>query len=263
MKHLIASLAVVVLAALSLKAQQYCGMTGLINVPTAEMDSAGQARIGVHYLNGHFTPDSRSWYEGDKKYNTGDMYLSITPFKWVEIGYVMTLFKVQETDYPNDKPGYNRKDRYFTLKFTPLHEGKWWPSVSVGANDILSTGFLRNNNTLESTTNTNNGFFRTYYLALTKGIDFSDNRVAATLVYRRYTAAYNHRWQGLVGGVSYTPWFVKGGYTLSDMRVMAEWDGCEVNIGADCILWRHLMLQVSLQNFRYVSAGICYTVNLF
>ena len=32
-------------------AQQYTGMSGLIHVPSADMDDAGAARVGIHFLN--------------------------------------------------------------------------------------------------------------------------------------------------------------------------------------------------------------------
>lgn len=34
-----------------LHAQQYTGMSGLIHVPSGEMDEAGEARVGAHFLN--------------------------------------------------------------------------------------------------------------------------------------------------------------------------------------------------------------------
>lgn len=33
-----------------LHAQQYTGMSGLIHVPSGEMDEAGEARVGAHFL---------------------------------------------------------------------------------------------------------------------------------------------------------------------------------------------------------------------
>ena len=72
-------------------AQQYTGMSGLIHVPSADMDKAGEIRIGAHFLNKNFTPDRGFNYGG--KYNTLSHYLSITPFSWMEIGYTCTLQK--------------------------------------------------------------------------------------------------------------------------------------------------------------------------
>lgn len=66
-------------------AQQYTGMSGLIHVPSADMGEEGEARAGVHFLNREFTPNVLT-YKGDK-YHTMSYYLSITPFRWMEIAY--------------------------------------------------------------------------------------------------------------------------------------------------------------------------------
>ena len=111
----------------SVYAQQYTGMSGLIHVPTAEMDDTGEARIGIHFLNKKFTPDSFSNREG--KYHTLSHYLSITPFSWIEIGYTCTLQKdIQNYGREGEtKMGYYFKDRYFSVKLQPLKEksNKW------------------------------------------------------------------------------------------------------------------------------------------
>lgn len=244
-------LAMILISVASVGAQQYTGMSGLIHVPSAEMDSAGDARLGAHFLNGKFTPDHRYWKFDGKKYNTCDFYLSLTPFKWMEIGYTMTLFK-HTSNGEGDKSGYNRKDRYVSIKFRPLEEGKYWPAVAIGANDFLTSSPLKGNDT-----GSGNGFWRNYYIALTKHFDIRGHEIAPTLCYRYFPAGYNHKWRGVVGGVTYRPAFAR------NWRAIVEWTGCDINAGIDCLLWRHLLLQASLQNGRWPSAGVCYLVNLF
>lgn len=115
-------------------AQQYTGTTGLIHVPSAEMNKEGDVRIGGHFINKHQIPDEGFSYQGEK-YNTFSYYLSITPFSWIELGYTCTLLKqVHSPIY--DGHGYEEKDRYFSLKLRPLKEGKWHPAVAIGCNDI-------------------------------------------------------------------------------------------------------------------------------
>lgn len=124
-----------------LHAQQYTGMSGLIHVPSGEMDEAGEARVGAHFLNKEFTPDKGFNYEG--KYNTLSHYLSITPFSWLEIGYTCTLQKGRAIDNKGQvlegNPKLRFKDRYFSVKLQPLKEGKWWPAIAIGANDPYGT----------------------------------------------------------------------------------------------------------------------------
>lgn len=250
MKRALMAVALAVAFALSALAQQYTGMTGLIHTPDAEMDTTGTARIGAHFLNRHFTPPGTFIFDG-KKYDTFDAYLSITPFSWVEIGVTFTMFRKlynlegQET--------HNKKDRYFSVKFLPLREkkGKWWPAVAVGGNDIISSDISFSNDP-----RTGNKYFRNYYVAATKHFDIGRHEVAATLAYRYFTNRYKG-WSGVVGGVTWRPAFAR------NFRAIAEYAGHDVNIGVDAIFWKHLLVQVSLQNFKYPSGGICYVVNLF
>lgn len=94
----------VVLAFSPVSAQLYTGLSGLINTPSAEMNEEGTARIGGYFMNKHFTPDDDGRYGfvyDGKKYNTADFYLSVTPFKWIELGYTFTLHKGGKTKRVN------------------------------------------------------------------------------------------------------------------------------------------------------------------
>lgn len=59
----------------SVSAQLYTGLSGLINIPSAEMNEEGTARIGGYFMNKHFIPDddgqSGFIYNGEK-YHTAD-----------------------------------------------------------------------------------------------------------------------------------------------------------------------------------------------
>ena len=91
MKHLNIIIALLLLWLLPQtgKAQQYTGISGLIHIPSAEMNHEGDAFIGAHFLNKNMMPDKGFLYQG-KKYNTFDYYLSLTPFSWLEMSYVCT-----------------------------------------------------------------------------------------------------------------------------------------------------------------------------
>lgn len=192
-----------------------------------------------------FTPEHPK--SNGHKYDTFDFYLSLTPFWWIEGAFVMTLQKGMD-----DKDGnwihpnrFLQKDRYFSVKVNPLREGKWWPAVALGVQDLFSDSKM------------GKAYYRNYYLALTKNIDFHGNRLGATLVYRKYSLDYNKKWDGVVGGITFRPSFAK------DLRIIAEWTGCNFNIGADYLLFKHLFIQASLQDGKYPNAGLCYKVNLF
>ena len=72
-------LAAAALMPLSSSAQQYTGLSGLIHVPSAEMNHEGDAFMGIHFLNKAMTPDTGFLLAG-QKYDTYDYYISLTPF---------------------------------------------------------------------------------------------------------------------------------------------------------------------------------------
>jgi len=238
----------ILLIPLIIHAQQYSGMSGLIHVPSAEMDSAGDARIGAHYLDKHMLPNHPSFMIDGKKYNTFDTYISLTPFWWLEVGLTLTFEKGNPTKDGKltDTDKFLQKDRYFAVKLNPLREGKYHPALAIGIQDCFS-----------STNKTHTGIFTNYYLALTKHLDIREQELSFNIVYRHYSNDYNRRWNGVIGGITYRPSFAKNWHAI------VEWTGCDINMGIDCLLWRHLLLQASLQEGRYPSAGICYKVNLF
>ena len=226
-------------SALALSAQEYSGITGIIHVPTAEMATEGEARIGVFFLNSHFLPTQLA----KVGYNTSNHFLAITPFPWVELSYVCTLMK-------GSKEGdYNMKDRNFNLKLRPLKEGKWWPAIAIGMQDI---GHAPSNDSL----GVDGAYFQNLYLSASKHIRWKNHEVGFHLAYRYFTSDFNTKWRGLAGGITYRPAFAKG------LRVMAEYTGNEINLGADYLLFRYFFLQACLHDGKYFTGGISFKINL-
>lgn len=242
MKRLLWSL-LLALGFLSLvRAQEYTGITGMIHVPTAEMATEGEARVGVFFLNREFLPDKIN-YQGEK-YNTTDHFLAITPFPWIELAYVCTIEKGKDND---GHVGHNMKDRYFAVKVRPLKEGKYWPAVAVGMQDP--------GRTVEDE-HGDYAYFQNFYAVATKHFDFGRHELGVHLAYRYFRSDFNAKWRGVAGGVTYRPAFFR------KLRLMAEYTGDDVNVGADCRLWRYLFLQASLQNGKYFTGGVCFKINL-
>lgn len=236
---------------LSAIAQQYTGMSGLIHVPSADMNQSGDARIGIHFLNKEFTPEEAFYCRG--KYHTTDHYLNITPFPWIELGYTCTIMKGSKgAGSDPDDIGYYHKDRYFSIKIRPVKEQKWWPSVAVGSNDPLT---MHGNGNVEE--KSKNQIFGNFYIAATKHVNLQGNSLGIHIAYRRWKRKYNAKWNGIVGGVTFQPSFGK------NLRLIAEYTGDDINVGADCLLWKHLLLQASLQNGKYFTGGVCFQLNLF
>lgn len=224
-----------------LHAQQYTGMSGLIHVPSGEMDEAGEARVGAHFLNKEFTPDKGFNYEG--KYNTLSHYLSITPFSWLEIGYTCTLQKGRAIDNKGQvlegNPKLRFKDRYFSVKLQPLKEGKWWPAIAIGANDPYGTDSKEGTGKEGESPQNGDGksqYFSNYYIAATKHIGLKGHSIGIHVAYRHWKRDYNSKWNGPVGGITYQPSFQK------NLRLIAEYTGDDVNVGFDWKLWKHLLV---------------------
>lgn len=237
---------------LSASAQLYTGLSGLINTPSADMHEEGDALIGCYFMNKHFTPEDDGTYgfiyEGEK-YNTMDFYLSLTPFRWVEIGYTFTLQKALMEGY--DKPRYNSKDRYFSIKLNPLREGRYHPAIAIGSNDFLGSPTKRHGQGGSGA-----GYFCNYYIVATKHFKSGGHDISMNLAYRYCPTVYSEKWEGVVGGITYCPKWVP------NLRAIVEYTGNEINVGADCLLWKHLFLQVVLQDGKYFSGGLCFCVNL-
>lgn len=227
-------------------AQQYIGTPGLIHVPTAEMDTAGVARIGAHFIPKVMMPD-RMKIDGEK-FDSWTNYLSITPFRWINIGYGYTLWKFHKNKDPKREVGFYAKDRYFSLRFQPIQEGKYWPAVAVGGNDVWGSGAAG-----ESRSN----YYRNYYVALSKHFDlWGMVRLGSHLTYRDWKLDINKKWDGLVGGLTLSPTL------LPELRLVGEYDGKDVNIGADCTIFHYFQVQASMQQGKYFCGGLCLLIPL-
>ncbi len=245
MGNRIISLIIAAGLSLAVSAQQYTGMQGLIHVPSADMDTVPVAHVGAHFVNEHFIPDGFK-LDGEK-YNSWTNYLSIQPFKWIEIGYGYTLMKFHKNLNKKNETGFYSKDRYFSVRIQPIREDKWWPSIVIGGNDVVGH---KNDGTSES------NYYRNFYVAASKHYTLFGQRVGAHVAYRKWDKDYNHKWNGVVGGLTIQPSFYE------PLRFVAEWDGCEPNIGLDCTLFKYIMVQASLQNCQYFSAGLALRVPL-
>lgn len=223
--------------------QEYCGTTGLIAVPTAETMEAGTFRGGAFFLNDHFTPEKQTC--DDEKYNTGGYFISLTPWSWLEVSYACTLLKFHKNKNPKEKVGYYNEDRRIGMKLRPLKEGKWWPAVAIGADDVeqfIERWFDHKGGT----------YFHNAYIMSSKSVDIGKHELSAHLGYRYFFNDVNRNRRGLAGGIAYRPGFYR------DLRFIAEWDGACVNVGADVLLWRHLYIQAGLTNAKYFVGGISY-----
>jgi hypothetical protein len=237
-------------------AQQYTGLSGLLHTPSAEMYAEGTVQVGGSYLNKAFSPQLFS-------YPTANYYLTATPLRWVELAYTCTLLRDKRYDkyahvIDDGSYRYYHQDRYFSIKVQPLREGRFWPSVVLGANDPVSTrGSANSANVTSADYKPNSQYFGNLFVAASKHLDTRFGEWGIHVAYRHFKRDYNAKWNGVTGGVTYRPCFAR------DVRAVVEYTGNEVNVGADWLLWKHFFVQGILQDGRYLSASACFRMNLF
>ena len=237
-------------------AQEYHGITGLIQAPSAEIDSAGTFRGNISWVDKAMLPNL-TYYSDGIPFSAPCYTIGLSVFKWLQLSYTGTIVKIHPNDKKSEPLGYYNEDRHINLKLIPLYEGKWWPSVSLGWDDI---GYLSVFKLTKSWTT--NSFFGNLYIAVSKHIDIKGYELGAHISYRYYTYEKNKNRRGFAGGLTFVPRLGKSlqgpRAWLQRPRVIVEWDGVGVNVGADVLLWRHLFVQASLIHGTGFSATIGY-----
>lgn len=224
--------------------QEYNGTTGLLHVPSAETDAAGTFRGYVMFLDQRFTPNQLQ--RNGEKYNTYSYGVGITVFPWLEMSYQAALLYMHKNGQASEPLGYYNEDRHVDVKLRPLKEGKWWPAVALGMDDVGRFEYIKEGN------NTGNNYFQNFYIAASKHVDIKGCELGAHVAYRYYPSEKNKEQRGVAGGLTLRPSFYR------PLRFVGEWDGVGVNVGADVLLWRHLFLQACLVHGAGFTGGLSY-----
>ena len=148
---------------------------------------------------------------------------------------------------------YNQ-DRHFNIKLRPLKEGRWWPAIAIGWDDIgnfhIGKSIITNNN------------FENIYAVITKHLEVRGHKIGANIGYRYFPSKKDVWRRGVVAGITYTPWLgdkLRGSRAwLQRPRLIVEWDGNGINFGADVLLWRHLFVQACLVHGSGFTGGLSY-----
>ncbi len=111
-----------------IQAQYMLGTTGMMNIPTADRQKPGTVMLGGNYLPKQMMPARFD-------YNTGNYFVSISFFSFLELAYRETLIK---GDYISSKPKYNQQDRSYSIRLCVWKEGKFLPGIALGANDPIA-----------------------------------------------------------------------------------------------------------------------------
>lgn len=212
-------------------AQPTSGTTGLLNIPTANMQPDGTFMFGGNYLPEKITPERFS-------YNTGNYYINITFLPFWEVNYRLSLLQTRSTGR------YNQQDRSFAIRGRLLRERKYIPALVVGGNDVYT-----------STSGNGNQNFGVLYTVSTKNFKFKECNFSATLGYY-FDAFQKNQDTGIFGGISFSPDFFK------PLTLIAEHDTKAINIGASLFLFNHLYIQAFAYNMNYFCGGVQYKVYL-
>ena len=229
MKYFFLSLLLIVTISV-IKAQPTSGTTGLLNIPTAEMQRDGTFMFGGNYLPEAMTPEPFS-------YNTGNYYLNITFLPFWEVNYRLTLLKIDGT-------GGHNQDRSFALRCRILKERKYIPAIVVGGNDVYT-----------SSSGGGNQYFGAVYMVATKNFQCGILTLSFTIGYGIDTFD-KKQYAGIFGGVALSPAFFK------PLSLIAEYDTKAINAGASLFLFNHLYIQAFVYDMKYFCGGVQYKVYL-
>lgn len=211
--------------------QSSMGMSGLLNSPSAVLSSEGMVKIGGNFLHEQLTPDH--W-----DYNTFNYFLNITFFPFVELAITNTALDL----YNEGK--FTNVDRSICVKLRILKEGKYYPALAIGSNDVITS----NTENLFDPGN-GNKYFGTHYIAVSKHFKFSFATLGLHGAYNMLSSTKQKINFPISGGISLSPTFLK------NFNFIAEYDTRNFNLGGNITLFKHLFIQVFVQDLKYLSFG--------
>lgn len=240
------------------RAQFTDGSTGLLQMPTADMQDDGTFMITNNFLNQHAT--STNW-----SYDTFQYGIYVSFWGRVEIGYVCTLLNDYWKGRQTRKDVWMiNQDRHFVGRVCLLRENefglKWMPALVVGVSDP-TTGSGGDYSRMD-VAGTDNGYFNRTFVVLTKHIQTPWGPVGAHAGYQ-----FNHRLDYPINapcaGVDWMPVWIQNKGILDNMKVILEYDSRTVNLGFIASIWdNRFEAMVELQSFQWISFGLRYKLRL-
>lgn len=227
--------ALLLLGAAPLYSQHSMGMTGLLNIPSADMQADGTFMTGADFLPMQMMPEP--W-----DYHTGNYFVNMTFMPFFEVGYRCTLSRLET--------GKWNQDRSVSLRIRPLSEGRYWPSVVIGSNDALTTGHINTLSKVEG-----NRYFSAVYGVATKHFRIGGHDLGLTAGYNIPFRQSANR-DGLFGGVAYSPAFCRW------LSLMAEYDDRAINIGVSVCVLGHFTAHLFCYDGKAVAGGLRYELCL-
>ena len=232
--------------------------TGLLQVPTADMNRGGTLMITNNFMNKHAL-NSNYW-----GYHTFEYGFNITLWSRVEVSYVCVIFDGKRKPNPSDRDiiMFNQ-DRHFNAKVLLLQENEfgmnWMPAIAVGVSDPVS-GASSDDYSSSDVSGASNGFFNRYYAVATKHFNTKIGIVGAHLGYQ-----FNRRTDLPMNGpcvaFDWRPiWLEKPYFSL---RAIAEYDSRTFNMGFIASFWDdRFEAMFELMAMKWVNFGVRYKLML-
>lgn len=236
--------------------------TGLLQMPTADMQDDGTFMITNNFLNKNSLASS-GWC-----YNTFQYGFYVSFWRRIEIGYVCTIFNGAWDPRPDKtwrQEIMRNQDRHFVGRICLLREGdfglKWLPALVVGVSDP-TTGSGGYEYTTADVSGTGNGFFNRNYVVLTKHFMTSWGKIGTHVGYQ-----FNHRKDYYINspcfGVNWSPIWLQHHGILDEVSMIAEYDSRTVNMGFIASIWdNRFEAMFELQNFRWINFGLRYKLRI-
>lgn len=248
------------LAAAVARAQFADSSTGLLQMPTAEMQPDGTFMITNNYLNKH-SLSSVGW-----GYDTFQYGFSISFWGRMEIGYVCTIFDGVRKPNPTERDKIMKnQDRHFTGRLCLLREGEfglaWMPALVVGISDP-TTGSRGGNYIDADVSQYGNAFFNRNFIVLSKNLPTAWGGVGVHAGYQ-FNMRRDYPINGPCVGVSWRPVWLDGRGILDNVNLIVEYDSRTPNIGFVASIWDNRFdVMFELQYFCWVNFGLRYKLRL-
>ncbi len=205
------------------------GMTGLINVPTAEVLREGSLHLAYRFVD-------KKWAYAARDASNSDVYSFALGFlPRTEVAIRATVFP--QTEFLDESPSSGPQADRMAGGRVLLFPQAWYPAVAIGLDDPHG-----------------NRYFHSLYAVATRGIAHcgGDWSVNATLGYGfRVFDAERTVLDGMFGGL-------RGGYG-KNASVMLEYDTEKWNAGSRIELPFHFAILAALLDLDVLSGGVSWS----
>ena len=211
------------------------GNAGLIMIPSGYVPNEKNLSLGVHYI-----PKRYAFVRGPQ-HGEKAIFFDVSFFPFLEI-----TGKITRPDNIDTNPlGIGERSINFRIRL--LEERRYYPSVTVGAHDVLTA--------------TNNRFSSAPYIVASKEL----NSIVKLPIYVHL--GYGANWDKL--GI-HTKWTSKSypylcgffygmNYTIKNINFMLEYDTNRINFGMSLLFCKKVRLYLSTLGFQAGSFGISYS----